>query len=194
MYEYKRVQTIREFCDPDQWRYVTTKDNSADEASRGIDVDTLLNQNRWLNGPKFLWDGEENWPEQPFVLNPVSGTDPEVRKCVTTSAVSIDNTMSTSNKFLEFHSDWNRLKIGVAILLRFRAMLLKWSQKRKELSDQTTFNNHLPEFQQPITVQELEEAELAIIRCVQIQEFNREICALKAIEKSEVQDERQRER
>ena len=88
-----RVQTIRELCDADQWRYITTKDNPADEASRGIDVDTLLKQSRWLNGPKFLWDGEENWPEQPLILNPVSETDPETKKSVTTSAISVATTV-----------------------------------------------------------------------------------------------------
>jgi hypothetical protein len=93
------VQTIREdLCDADQWRYVTTKDNPADEKKRGNDVDTLLKQSRWLNGPKFLWDGEENWPEQPFILNPVSETDPEIKKSVTTSAISVDDSMSAVKK------------------------------------------------------------------------------------------------
>ncbi|CAB4030181.1 Hypothetical predicted protein, partial [Paramuricea clavata] len=102
--------------------------------------------------------------------------------------------MSTINKFLEFYSDWNRLKKGVAILLRLRAMLLKLSQMKKDKPHQTKSRRHLPEFQQPITVQELEDAEMAVIRCVQIQAFTREMCILRSIEKSEGQDKRQRER
>lgn len=94
-----RIQAIRDISSIDQWRYVSTKDNPADEASRGVDVNTLLNYSRWLNGPSFLWDIEENWPDQPFTIIPVSRTDPEVRKSVVSSAVSTDNTMSTINKF-----------------------------------------------------------------------------------------------
>ena len=157
-------------------------------------MDTLLKQRRWLNGPKFLWDGEENWPEQPFILNPVSETDPEIKTSVTTSAISVDNSMSTVNKFLEFYSDWHRLKKGVPILLRLRAILLECSRQRKNAQDQTEFQRRFQEFQRPITIDDLEEAAIAVIRCVQIQEFNSEMCVLRAIEKSKNQDKRQQER
>jgi hypothetical protein len=89
-----RVQAIREISDVNQWRYVATQDNPADEASRGVDA-IHLKQSCWLNGPSFLWNTEENWPDQPFVLNPVTENDPEVKKTVTTSTVIIDNTIST---------------------------------------------------------------------------------------------------
>ena len=82
----------------DQWRYVATEDNPA---SRGVDV-IHLQRSLWVNGPRFLWDSEENWPDQPFCLNPVRENDPEVKKRVTTNTVIVNNTASTLNKFFEF--------------------------------------------------------------------------------------------
>lgn len=72
-------------------------------------------------------------------------------------------------------------------------MLQILSQMKKDQTDQAKPRRHLPEFQQPITVQEIEEAEIAIIRCVQIQAFNKEICIVRSIKKSG-QAKRQRER
>ena len=188
-----RVQAIREVSDVNQWRYVATQDNPADEASRGVDA-IHLKQSCWLNGPSFLWNTEENWPDQPFVLNPVTENDPEVKKTVTTSTVIIDNTISTINKFFEFYSDWNRLKKGVAILLPLRTILLRLSQYRKEQLQQSKLKRHFPEFRQFITVQELEDAEIAIVRCIQNQAFSAEIDTLERIKKSNNQSERLRER
>ena len=49
-----RVQVIREASDVSQWRYIETKVNPADDASRGLEVNKFLKSQRWLNGPEFL--------------------------------------------------------------------------------------------------------------------------------------------
>lgn len=41
-----RVQTIRKLSDPRQWLYVDTKDNLADDASRGLNAQTLVERSR----------------------------------------------------------------------------------------------------------------------------------------------------
>ena len=46
-----RVQTIRDHTSPDRWHYVDTKDNPADDASRGLGAGELFKSNRWWNGP-----------------------------------------------------------------------------------------------------------------------------------------------
>ena len=58
VYVANRVQLIRNLSNPSQWRYVDTKENPADEASK-----TLTEQQRWLIGPQFLWqpkNGQHN--------------------------------------------------------------------------------------------------------------------------------------
>ena len=50
-----RVQEIRNHASPDQWHYVDTKENPADDASRGLGAKELIRSDRWWNGPNFLW-------------------------------------------------------------------------------------------------------------------------------------------
>lgn len=53
-----RVQRIWDHSSADQWRCVKTKDNPADEASRGLSAEQLVQNSRWLTGPAFLWETE----------------------------------------------------------------------------------------------------------------------------------------
>ena len=44
-----RVQAIRDHVCPEQWPYVDTKDNPADDASRGLGANELIRSERWWN-------------------------------------------------------------------------------------------------------------------------------------------------
>ena len=48
-----RVRQIRDESLPLQWRHVSTKDNPADTASRGLKVEQI-EASKWLSGPDFL--------------------------------------------------------------------------------------------------------------------------------------------
>ena len=56
-----RAQFIRDHTDIQQWRYVSTHENPADDASRGLRSTDLEKIKRWFNGPFFLWQPEETW-------------------------------------------------------------------------------------------------------------------------------------
>ena len=56
------VQLIREFSVPDQWKYVPSDFNPADEASRGISSENLNTTAKWLEGSDFLYSEESVWP------------------------------------------------------------------------------------------------------------------------------------
>ena len=75
-----RVQLIRDFTSPKQWRFVDTNSNPADDASRGLSAVGLLQQQRWTSGRQFLWKSETEWLQQPFPVGEVPDDDPEVRK------------------------------------------------------------------------------------------------------------------
>jgi hypothetical protein len=55
-----RVQQIREYTNPSQWRYIESKENPADDASRGLSPQELISNPRWLSGPEFLWKSDIN--------------------------------------------------------------------------------------------------------------------------------------
>ena len=74
-----RVQTIRDNTEVDQWHHVEGRLNPADDASRGLHSEHLLNSPRWIKGPEFLWQPEAEWPQSSFD-EPIPNDDPEVRK------------------------------------------------------------------------------------------------------------------
>ena len=49
-----RLTVIHEHSEPSQWRYVNSEFNPADDASRGLTVDAMIQNSRWLSGPDFL--------------------------------------------------------------------------------------------------------------------------------------------
>ena len=75
-----RVQTIRDATNPYQWRYVESKRNPADDASRGLDGQELSPQCRWITGPNFLRLPESEWPQLPGDLYDIPIDDPEVKR------------------------------------------------------------------------------------------------------------------
>ena len=111
-----RVQRIRERSAPEQWRYVPTDLNPADEVSRGQDADTFLKNDRWRNGPEFLWMSEDNWPNQLVNLR-LDKQDPEVKMeaVVASSSVAEEDFRST---VMERFSSWYRLCRFVALMIR----------------------------------------------------------------------------
>ena len=54
----KRIEIIRDHTVIQQWRYIGTKDNSADYSSRGIAVANDQAVQKWFGGPSFLWKPE----------------------------------------------------------------------------------------------------------------------------------------
>ncbi|KFD68223.1 hypothetical protein M514_19705 [Trichuris suis] len=52
----------------DQWRFVPSKENPADDLSRGLTVTSLHCDHRWFKGPKFFHRHRSDWPtfELPF--------------------------------------------------------------------------------------------------------------------------------
>ena len=49
-----RVRMILNHCKKTQWKYVETKSNLADDASRGLNISSYLKNQRWFYGPTFL--------------------------------------------------------------------------------------------------------------------------------------------
>ena len=56
-------------------------------SSRGLKPQKLIDQYRWLKGPEYLWESEENWPEAE--IGEVSQNGPEVRDEVQVHSIKI---------------------------------------------------------------------------------------------------------
>ena len=58
-----RIEAIHTIWMPSQWGYMNTEANPADYASRGLRPGDQFEIEQWINGPNFLYDDEDNWPE-----------------------------------------------------------------------------------------------------------------------------------
>ena len=56
VYVANRIQEIHNRTNSVQWHHVESEENPADAASRGISALQLVQESRWIDGPKFLWD------------------------------------------------------------------------------------------------------------------------------------------
>ena len=55
------IHQIKENTRVDQWQYVSSKENSADDASRELDPRKETTDSRWFHGPSFLSQMEALW-------------------------------------------------------------------------------------------------------------------------------------
>ena len=108
MFVANRVELIRSYSNPNQWKYVSTNDNPADDASRGISGERPSQQRRWFEGPEFLWKPEQEWPQQPVDMGQIRNDDPEIKPQVESNATMIhDLNDPTYNSILSI-SSWYR--------------------------------------------------------------------------------------
>ena len=155
-----------------QWKYVDTKENPADDASCGMEIHSFLEQQRWIRGPEFLWRPEIEWPEYPETVKEIGDYDLQIKTAHSTIIEQNDLL-----KRLEYFSQWSRVKKVVAWLLRslkpkYEQAIPMTRNNAKKISEQKP---------RPITVDEMEKAEIVILKLAQNDSFSDEIAALKEV-------------
>lgn len=174
-----RVAVIREATEVAQWRYIGSKQNPADEASRGLSADDFLKCERWLKGPEFLMTGEMTWPKLEVNKPDVNLNDPEVKQDLTVNACVVDDASNTVNKLLNYFSAWEKLKTSVAWLLKFIDLLQQLRKQDKTYNKNKGNQKHKSKTKvHPMTRDDLHNAELEIARLCQQQRFQKEISLL----------------
>ena len=167
-----RIAMVRDGSDPDQWRHVSGDLNPGDDLSRGLSAEALLNSERWIKGPEFLWMPKEFWPPGPLSLGSVPDTDPEVKVNAKVNATSLTQPFSPLVEYFQRTSSWYRLKKSIAWLLRYRESLLMAGKGRKVMMATPATPKR------PIAVEEMRAAELEIFKCVQQHYFPEELRSL----------------
>ncbi|KAK3754031.1 hypothetical protein QZH41_020297 [Actinostola sp. cb2023] len=166
-----RVQEIQESTRAEQWRYVDTKQNPADEASRGMKARELP-MSRWILGPSFLWEEKSKWPTTDSQGGAISEDDPDVKKSVAMATSTEGEERASLERRLEYFSDWYRAKRAIALCLRYVKLLKDRVQERRQLEAKKPSQ---------LIVNELEVAERVIVREVQASAFKDEIAELKKL-------------
>jgi len=172
-YVANRLATIRDVTSPDEWRYVPSRLNPGDLASRGLHPSDTNRLAYWLHGPEFLLKDESQWPE---ITNSVVVSDDDVELKLSTTANVTQGERSTGlNDLLGRYSNFGKLQRAVAWLLRYKRYLVaKYLYARKSRNKQEVFDKQL-------TVCEMREANNAILELVQRSCFGNEIMQVKTV-------------
>ncbi|XP_044755103.1 uncharacterized protein LOC123314055 [Coccinella septempunctata] len=152
-----RVSEIVENTDAREWNWISTKENVADDATRENYQNEWKTGGRWLEGPPFLKNKTEEWPQYQI---PDFDTS-ENKKCFVGVTVKVNLTEALP-KITRF-SRWLKLIRTTAWMLRFLQQVKKKSPIDGEL-----------------TTSEVEIAEKLWIRCVQSEDFSEEFQSLKS--------------
>ena len=162
-------------------KYVPSKENPADDASRGMNFKKFVNINRWFQGPKFLWRPQSSW-ETSLVLVLLQPEDPELKKQVKTNKIAVEDDLLGNIE--EKYSCWLKMK-------RIMALMLKWkidTEQKKQMMprrSEKALDFSINNFNLP-NVELLQEAEKCIVKMMQLKYFNEELKQLKMKNKENV--------
>lgn len=188
-----RIGFIREATKSEQWRYVRSSDNPADQATRGMKVESLKQGETWINGPQFILQPASEWPQRPDTATQDLHSYSEV-KTIRANRIIAEEKSDPMNQLLQYYSSWGRLKRAIAWILRVKETLINLKDKRKEFQcfvsqsgidpARVLVQQHIEKYKsamqkKTLTLEQLMAAEREIIQHSQGQWFPDEVKALR---------------
>lgn len=185
-----RLAEIEDTSKPQEWRWVPTAHNPADDATRAIPKE-FNGSHRWYTGPAFLKEDEDHWPRPRSFKAEATGEEKEKPTVAAARLVTKFQTPDPSR-----FSSWERLLRATARVLQFidlcRKKLAVNLSRRLEKQDPTWKNSTNAEKRtkpvrvnlkerrwKPLDRSHLEAAEKLLLRRSQEESFGEEIACLK---------------
>ncbi|XP_075989157.1 uncharacterized protein LOC142986969 [Anticarsia gemmatalis] len=109
-----RLAAIEESTKVNEWRWIPTKMNVADDATRDVPV-AFDKHHRWYKGPDFLLTDEELWPTEKHNEKTEDSTEEKVHLTRHKEDLKLSQGLPDVSRF----SDWNRLRYTTARVLQF---------------------------------------------------------------------------
>ena len=157
-----------------QWCYVSTRENPADRASRGMNTARVHSETCWFQGPPFLWQNENSWPDVKDVEVEVLTDDPELRReAKSYAAFAHENILEDLE---ERTSSWPKLKRIIGLVLCFRKKLFDYIRGNRSAKELDRTKQHC--CSAPLDLEGTKMAVKEIIRCVQRRYFEEESISL----------------
>lgn len=142
----------------EHWKHVSSADNPADCASRGINSTELFENELWWNGPQWLTQPVEFWPSQLVSY----GTTEEVKVETFAFKVAVENYVV--QEIIDRYSSFYKMSKILALMFRFSSNC-RISKQQRSIG--------------PLLPSDIEEASLMIIRFEQATTFDEDIRHLK---------------
>ncbi|XP_026666969.1 uncharacterized protein LOC113463933 [Ceratina calcarata] len=116
-----RLGEIRENSKVDEWKYINTKENPADDGTRSV-TNALQQGSRWLQGPSFLREPENRWPEERSQVK----CSEDLAECLR-SETRVVCTVERGNWLVEFSrfSTYERLMKAVMCVIKVKDIFKK---------------------------------------------------------------------
>jgi len=154
--EIQRLMT-----DEDSWKHVPSQKNPADPLSRSVMPHLLGELQIWWSGPSWL-ESDKSFQVSDIEL-------PERKATTLMAEVKIESQHDIFNRFSKF----SRLIRVIAFCYRF----IKNCSKKNINSLQSDYEGKIGKVRS-LSIEELEQSELALVRIVQREAFKTELCAL----------------
>lgn len=152
-----RIGEILSLTSVGEWRYVPSRINVADDATKWRTSPCFDPENRWFSGPDFLYKSESRWPSE---IKQVPDTSEELRAVFVHHSKLVSPLMDVTR-----FSNWNRMLRATAYVQRAANIMLKRYLKSKEL---------------PLQSEELQHAEVTLYRQIQAEVYADEVVELGA--------------
>ncbi|XP_042232302.1 uncharacterized protein LOC121873053 [Homarus americanus] len=144
--------------------HVRSRWNPTEDAIRGIPVEDMLKECRWIDGSFFLSLPEKYWPIKPEIRHELEN-DPEVKLEAVSLATAGNNADAIMKLLWNRYSSWHALQRGVSWIRRVSSIL------RHDFQGATS---------KPLELPELRNSKWAIIRFLQQEAYAREAHAVGA--------------
>ncbi|XP_055527396.1 uncharacterized protein LOC129720014 [Wyeomyia smithii] len=159
-----RISEILDISEAHEWRWVPSKLNCADDATKWTSLPDMSSDHRCFKGASFLWHTKENWP--PF-LTLKGSTENKHRSSLMAHHVPLEPVIRVT----EF-SSWKKLVRIAALVYRLVYYYLRKRAKK-------------PIPTRPLTANDLMIAERSLIRLAQRESYPDEIAALQKASRTE---------
>ncbi|XP_035918524.1 uncharacterized protein LOC118516686 [Anopheles stephensi] len=162
------------------WKHVPGRDNPADDISRGIKAEDLINRHRWWNGPHWLAQNESNWLT--FIPSNDEGelADEERKAAQPITCTTIARAFS--NTLFARYSSYHKLRRVVAYIFKYvrclRTKAYSSQHPKKCRADNKRDVADTDIVEATITTEDLHQAEIALCKLAQQDTFDDEIHAL----------------
>lgn len=196
-YVAHRIAAIEEGTKVTEWRWVPTKSNVADDATRDVPIG-FNKDHRWYRGPDFLYEDPSAWPTENTTVSPLECTSEERTHHIASSRI---NKLAEGLPQVSRFSNWDRLRYTTARVLQFLQLCRSskrtvtysrtkrnvradpdWRNKQKTQVVQPTRprnTNEKTKQYYPVPAELLREAEELLMRSSQEDSFSTEIEAVK---------------
>lgn len=164
-----RIGEIISTTNPEDWRWVNSKSNPADDLTKWGKETEIKSSNRWYKGPEFLYQGEENWPKQ---NRPRVEVAEELRASVLFHYIALPEGLMERMQHI---SRWSVMVRTIATMFRFVSNCRRRIQKKPIEALRKADGGGISSDEVPLRQEEYHAAEVLLWKAVQADEFADEV-------------------